>query len=84
MLCYQSTLEDITRNSPMKVIYCRNIFEGVIHSFTQHLYEEPKGEISSIVIIRNNNISPEHLLSFLLLGPLKSVSDQVAPVLTAM
>lgn len=56
----------------------------MIHSFTQHLYEEPKGEISSIFIIRNNNISPEHLLSFLLLGPLKSVSDQVAPVLTAM
>ena len=56
----------------------------MIHSFTQNLYEEPKGEISSIFIIRNNNISPEHLLSFLLLGPLKSVSDQVAPVLTAM
>ena len=61
-----------------------NIFEGVIHSFTRHLYKEPKGEISSIFITRNNNISPEHLLSFLLLGPLISVIDQVAPALPAM
>ena len=65
-------------------MYCRNIFEGVIHSFTQHLCKKPKGEISSIFIIRNNNISPEHLLSCLPLGPLIRVSDQVAPVLTAI